>query len=407
MPHRAGHQFAEAESTLIRPVNVPRRVQHRHFNIICNPLLWSLHHGIWNPAYAPLIDREVEDAWERGYVEVNQACAEAVVAEAGGKPAAVLVRDFQFYLVSGMVRASLPDAVVHFKLDLPFPDPSWWRLLPVRWRERIFESLIACDVVGFSSAADARRFSQAAEEFAPGAALPPARVYAPPLNAAQVQQIARSPKVREHAAQLAAREGVHTVVRVERAEPHKNIVRTIRAFTLLMERRPELAGKVRLLLVLAPPAPHFSQFRRYADEVRQAAEEAARALNRGGVSAIELHLENNYPKALAALSVYDTLVVTPLADASATSAREGPAVNLRDGVVVMSDGAGPWERLREHVLTVSASDVSGLAEAMAAAVSMPLERRRAMAAGLRDALAAETPAAGAERLIDDLLAAGA
>jgi trehalose 6-phosphate synthase len=405
----------------VRFITPPRRAYHRHYNVICNPLLWFLCHQTWSPAHTPNIDADVEDAWERGYVPVNRAFADEVVAVAargGDRPPLVMFRDYHLLLAPAMVREALPGALLHFRLDVPWPGVSWWSLLPGPWRTSVFSSLLANDVIGFPSARDRSNFAHCTREFAGGAESDERtwqvnlagktvrlRVYPPGFNPEPLKRVAGSQRVQEAARELAQTAAGHTFVRVERAEPHKNIVRTVRAFSHLLHSRPELKGRVRLLLVLAPASQHIAPYRRYTEEIQQAVDAANSAHRVEGwePGPVELHLENNYPKAIAALTLYDTLVVTPVADATSPAAREGPVVNRRNGLLILSDAAGLWERMREHSLNVGMADVRGLAKVMAQAVDMPQEERAKRAAALRDAALAEDATSVAAAMLADLM----
>ena len=68
-----GHQIN------LKYVATPRRVYHKYYNILCNPLLWFLQHYMWNPPYNPNVDASVHDAWNTGYIPVNQGFANSVI----------------------------------------------------------------------------------------------------------------------------------------------------------------------------------------------------------------------------------------------------------------------------------------------------------------------------------------
>ena len=153
-----------------RYVITPRRMYHKFYNIFCNPLLWFLQHSMWSSAYTPNIDSTVHDAWATGYTPVNQAFADAIVAEADGRPAPiVMVNDYHLYLVPSMVRKQVPGAIIYHNIHIPWPSMRIWQLLPISIRNEICESLCASDVVAFQSQWDARSFQQCCEAFIPGA----------------------------------------------------------------------------------------------------------------------------------------------------------------------------------------------------------------------------------------------
>ena len=127
----------------LRYVNTPRRVYHKYYNTFCNPLLWFLQHYMWSSSYTPTVDSIVHDAWENGYVAVNRAFSEAVVAEANGgsDPVCVMLHDYHLYLVAGHIRAELPQAIIQHCIHIPWPASGYWELLPFYMRKSICQSL--------------------------------------------------------------------------------------------------------------------------------------------------------------------------------------------------------------------------------------------------------------------------
>ena len=87
----------------IRYVSTSRRVYHKYYNIICNPLLWYMQHYMWSSPYTPKVDQVVYDAWDTGYVQVNREFADAIVDEARQSDLRplVMVHDYHLYLVPG------------------------------------------------------------------------------------------------------------------------------------------------------------------------------------------------------------------------------------------------------------------------------------------------------------------
>jgi trehalose 6-phosphate synthase len=380
-------------------------VAHRHYNLICNPLLWFLHHRTWGPSHTPNVDNTLVDAWDNGHVPVTLAYASEIEGESRrvGRPLLLNTRDYTLPLLPGVVRASLPDSLILHSSDVPWPGPDWWLLLPAKWRDAIFRSLLACDAITFPTARDLRSFAACAKEFVRGAqgqhavnivtgdhettlAVAPAGV-----DPAALLEFSASSRVRSEARNLQQSQGeIHEFVSVDRAEPHKNIVRSLRAFGRMLELAPELDGRVRYLLVLAPPPPHGGQYRRYVDEIKSAARDIEQRYRRPGWTPLELHLERNYAKAMAALTFYDTLVSVPLADGTAGSAADGAIVNRRNGSLIVSETSPATELLGDFASVVSPADVEGLAMAMLRSIEAEPPDRATTAASARQPAAAWT-----------------
>lgn len=372
-----------------RYVITPRRMYHKFYNIFCNPLLWFLQHSMWSSAYTPNIDSTVHDAWVTGYTPVNQAFADAIVAEADGGPAPiVMVNDYHLYLVPGMVRKELPSAIIHHSIHVPWPSMRIWQLLPMTIRTEICESLCASDVVSFQSKWDARSFQQCCEAFIPGAHSNYAeniiefnghttmvRTYPSSIDVEEIRAIAESQRAQEYLNHVGQFTAKHTIVRVDRAEPNKNIIRGFRAYQTLLDNHPELKEEVTFLAFLVPSRTHIKQYERYMEEIEALVRQINVAHGSPNWSPIHIFGENNYTQAIAGLKLYDTLLVNPVVDGMNPVAKEGPVVNTRNGSLVISEGSSAFEQLRNAALAVSPADIEGTANALYTAVTMsPIER---------------------------------
>ena len=175
-------------------------------------------------------------------------------------------------------------------------------------------------------------------------------------------------------------------MRVDRVDPSKNIVAGFRAFGLLLERHPELIGQAKFLAFLVPSRTGIPEYRRCTGEVFAAIRDINSRYQQEDWRPIELFYENNYLQALAGMSLYDVLLVNPLADGMNLVSKEGPIVNEHDGVLVLSRGAGSHGELAEGAVSVDPLDIEGTAEGLASALSMPEAERRARAEQLRQTI---------------------
>ena len=224
----------------LRYVVTPRRVYHKYYNVLCNPLLWFLQHYMWNPPYNPNVDSGVHDAWQGGYVPVNQAFARSVAAQAreDDRPPVVIGHDYHLYLLPQFVRQELPEALIQHFVHIPWPTPRYWQLIPAYIPRQICAALCHADIVGFQTNQDRQSFLDTAEEFVPEVAVDRQAnlvrsergvtqvcVYPISINVAEVQRIANSHRALEYTEQLRAMRNGATIVRIDRAEPNKNVVR--------------------------------------------------------------------------------------------------------------------------------------------------------------------------------------
>ena len=376
----------------LRYVVTPRRAYHKYYNVICNPLLWFLQHYLWNPPYNPTIDAGIHDAWETGYVPVNESFAKSVIDEArtSRTPPVIMGHGYHLYLLPGLARRELPEAVIQHYVHIPWPTPMYWSMIPRYIVRRICESLCASDIVGFQTPQDRRSFFDTVEEFVPRAQvgriaevveldghLCAVKVYPASINAEEVQRIANAPRTLEYEARLQAETGESTIVRIDRAEPNKNIIRGFRAYGQMLSQHPELKGKVKFLAFLVPSRTHIRQYQRYLDEVKQTIEQVNKAHGLDGWQPIVPFIENNYPLAVAGMKLYDVLLVNTLVEGTNPVAKEGPVVNRRNGVLALSQSSGAYRQLAEGALALAPADVEGTAQTLYLAVAMsPEERRR-------------------------------
>ena len=338
----------------------PRRVYHKYYNVVCNPLLWFLQHYMWNPPYNPTVDASVHNAWETGYVPVNQAFAKQVVEEAkeSGKPAVVVVQDYHMYLLAEMVRKELPDALIHHYVHIPWPTPRYWQMVPRFMVRSICAALCHADTVGFQTPQDRQSFLDSVEEFLPAAEVDRSRnevlledqrtrvrVYPTSINVEEVRRIAASPRATEYEARLRPYLNEATIVRIDRAEPNKNVIRGFKAYDLLLSRHPELHGKVTFWAFLVPSRTHIRQYQRYMEEIEGLINQVNHNHGTQDWQPIRPFMENNYTQAIAGMKLYDVLLVNPIIDGMNLVAKEGPVVNTRDGVVVLSETSGAYHEM--------------------------------------------------------------
>jgi trehalose 6-phosphate synthase len=402
----------------LRFVVVPRSVYHRFYSVFCNPLLWFIQHYMWNTPRTPSIGRPVYEAWEQGYVPVNQAFARAVAEEARGdsRTPFIFLHDYHLYLAPAEVRQLLPDApILHFT-HIPWPGPRYWCILPEFMRREIHQKLCAADIVSFQTMRDVRYFLVCCEEFLKGASvdhractvsqndwLTRVTYYPISIDAAGLSQFAVSSEVQHYESLSRLRREI-TIVRVDRAEPSKNIIRGFRAYDNLLERYPSLRRQVVFLAFLVPSRSEVSIYRTYARDLLEMAKAINDKYGDHEWQPIHVFYEDNYAQAVAAMRFYDVLLVNPLMDGMNLVAKEGPLVNTRDGVLVLSEMAGAHEQLGEYALSICPTDLEGTVRALYSAINMPAEEKRRRAAALRRAIQEEDIIFWMERQFRDLMA---
>ena len=362
----------------------------RFYNLLANPTLWFVHHYLWGLGSAPDFGPELHEAWSDGYVPVNEGLAAAALEELDREPdAAVLFHDYHLYLAPRLVREARPEVVTSHFLHIPWPEPDYWHALPPELRVAVHEGLLANDVVGFHTERWRRAFLLSVERLL-GARVDresgtvehlgrTTRTVAHPISVdpAEFDRLRDDPGVLEREAALVARRPELLVLRVDRTDPSKNIVRGFRAYSLLLERHPELHGRVGMVAQLAPSRQDIPEYADYVGAVETAAREVNERFGRTDWQPVELDVADDFLRSIAGYKQFDVLFVNPVFDGLNLVTKEAFLVNERGGALVLSENAGAHEELGEWAISVNPIDISGQADALYEALTLePDERRR-------------------------------
>lgn len=396
---------------------------HQYYNVISNPLLWFLQHYLWDTPRTPDITNEIWDAWRSGYVTVNRMFADEILAAidaVDGDPL-IMLQDYHLYLCAGFVREKKPHARLQLFVHIPWPDPDYWRLLPLEMRRGICEGMLGNDIVGFQTPDHGRSFMYTCHAYVPDAEIDYAassilwngrrievRAYPISIDAAAVRRMAYSKEARSHDRYLPNHWNEFTVLRVDRAEPSKNIVRGFQAFDRFLEAHADFQGRVNFVAITVPSRMDVVEYQDYLDDVSAVVGRvnAKYANVETGWQPIHLIMGENYPRALAAMKWYDALLVNSIIDGMNLVAKEGALLNERNGVLILSEGAGAVSQLGDHSLIIGPTDVEGTADAIYDALTMPLEDRRRRAEGLRRAVESDDVTTWFENQVADMLTYG-
>jgi trehalose 6-phosphate synthase len=390
-------ETADGASYRLRLVAHDPAAYDRFYNLMANPTLWFLQHYLWGLGSAPDFGPELHDAWSAGYVPVNEALAAAALEELDREPdAAVLFHDYHLYLAPRFVREARPDVVTSHFVHIPWPESDYWYALPPELRVAVHEGLLANDVVGFHTERWRQAFLLSAERLL-GARVDreagtvehhgrTTRVVAHPISVdpGEFARLSDDPAVLEREAVLAARRPEQLILRVDRTDPSKNIVRGFDAFALLLECHPELHGRVGMAAMLAPSRQQIPEYAEYLGAVESAARAVNDRFGRDGWQPVQLDLADDFLRSVAGYKQFDVLFANPVFDGLNLVAKEAFLVNERDGVLVLSENAGAHEELGEWALTVNPLDVSRQADALYEALTLEAGERRRRADAIRE-----------------------
>jgi trehalose 6-phosphate synthase len=386
-----------------------------YYNVVANPTLWFLQHYMWGLPYAPDLDLGLHHAWFNGYLPVNEAFAYAVVAELERQPdAAVFLHDYHLYLAPKLIRERRPDAVMTHFIHIPWPQSDYWHVLPEHLRRSVHEGLLANDIVGFHTARWKRNFLRTCEELLgaevddrAGTVTHDGRrtvVTSHPIgiDPLEFDELKDSPAVLEEERQIVEGRKEFLVLRVDRTDPSKNVIRGFRAFGLFLDLHPDLRGRVVLLALLDPSRQDIPEYSEYLAAIQREARTVNDRFQTEGWTPIDLRIADNFAQSVAAYKQYDVLLVNAVFDGLNLVSKEAPLVNARDGVLILSENAGAHEELGEWALTVNPVDVYGQAESIYVALTMPTDERRRRLEATRAHVRGHDLAAWIAAQLDDL-----
>ncbi|HVM24437.1 MAG TPA: trehalose-6-phosphate synthase [Candidatus Limnocylindrales bacterium] len=407
---------SDDDNVRLRFVAVERSVYEQAYNVIANPFLWFLQHQMWNLPERPVIDGGVMRAWERGYVPLNEAFASAVLAQTrGDREPRIMLHDYHLYCAAEPIRRARPRAILSHFTHIPWPPSSIWQTIAPPIREGIATGLLANDVVGFQTARYAHNFLRTVESFVPKAHVDytasavrwrrrttHVRSYPISIDVGATRRVATSRAARRRADQLLGGTRERVLVRVDRLEPSKNILRGFLAYEALLQRHARLRGRISFLAFLVPSRTGLKEYGDYGRNVQDVVDRINARFGRAGWRPIQIFYENDYAQALAGLSIADVILVNPLVDGMNLVAKEAVVVNERDAVLVLAETAGAYDQMSDGALAVAPADVVGTADALATALAMDPDERRRRLARLRRGVEREDITWWLQRQLEDL-----
>lgn len=387
-----------AEGLRVRTVDVDPAVLRRAYDVVCNSMLWFLHHGLHDLSRRPIVDDGFREAWH-DYRRYNRAFADAV-ADVAPEHATVLVQDYHLALLAPLLVNRRSDLQpVHFS-HTPFAPPHLMRVLPDDLAAELLEGMTANLACGFHSPRWADDFTRCCQEVL---GLTP-RTFVSPLapDADDLRGVAAGEACAREVDRLDAAVGDRRViVRVDRIELSKNLLRGFRAYDRMLEARPDLRGTVVFRALGYPSREGLPEYLAYRSEVEALGEVINERWRTPDWEPIEIDFEDHFPRSVAHLRRYDVLLVNPIRDGLNLVAMEGPLLNERDGTVIVSREAGVHDALVGAARSVNPYDVDDQARALAEALDLDAATRAERAAELRRRAEARSP----RDWLDDQLAA--
>ncbi|MFD5438293.1 trehalose-6-phosphate synthase [Kitasatospora sp. NPDC127067] len=379
----AGH---EVGGQAVRMLDIDPQTFARAYNGVANSTLWFVHHLLYATPTAPAFDAGFRTEWA-AYRAYNEAFAEALAAEAAPN-AAVLVQDYHLSLVPALLRAARPDLRIGHFSHTPWAPPEYYRMLPDDVARAVLTGILGADRAGFLTERWARAFAACCEDLLDATVDHDALtvtldgrttglgVHALGADADFLRERAHRPDVDERLAALRRTVGDRrTIVRVDRTELSKNIVRGLQAYRHLLRTRPEWHDRVVHIAFAYPSRTDLAEYRDYTATVQRLADEINAEFATPAWQPLLLHVDDDFPRSLAAYRLADVALVNPIRDGMNLVAKEVPVVSDNGCALVLSREAGAHAELKDDALTVNPYDVIATADALHAALTMdPKER---------------------------------
>jgi len=369
----------------------------RYYDVVSNRMLWFANHCLWDELDVKTFGDDEIAAWDEAYEPVNRRFAEQV-AGLGDPSWLVLFQDYHFSLAPKILRELSPEQTIFHFTHSSFCGPAGLDRLPHPLARRVIEGMLGADLVGFHVNDWVQGFLASCRQI--GAEVDDAngsvtyngrrswvREYPIPVDAADLRRRSQVPEAEEWKARFLSDLEGPLIVRADRVEPSKNIVRGFEAFGMVLDRRVDLRN-AKFVACLYPSRQSMPEYRRYADEV----EAAVRRVNERYPGSILFYNKDDFDRTLAAYRVYDVLVVNSIMDGMNLVAKEGAALNERDGALILSPSAGAFEELGANAVRIEAPlEIEATARALEEALDLPVEEREKRARALREQVDSRTP----------------
>ena len=360
----------------------------QYYDVIANGTLWFLHHNLFDLARRPRIDHHWWNAWHT-YCDVNESFA-ALVAQEAPKGAIVLVHDYHLGLIGSTLREIRPDLRTVYFHHTPFTGRNTISTLPMPAIQRLIEGMNGFDACGFHAQAWADNFALCSADATGRVPATFISAAAPDIN--ELRVVAQAPETEEALEHLeSVARGRKLIVRVDRMELSKNLLRGFLAFDDLLRRYPRWRENVTFVANLYPSREGLVDYLAYRNEVEGLIDQINESWATPDWQPIVVSVQDDFPRSVAALRRYDVLLVNPIRDGLNLVAKEGAILNERDGAVVLSREAGAWFELGDWAIGINPFDIMATSDALLHALEMSDEEKQSRAAGIRAAAESRHP----------------
>ncbi len=381
----------------LRLIDLEEDTFNRYYNDISNSILWFLQHYLFDPIYTPVFDPSLSESWEKGYKFVNEQFSKAILdACIDESDPLILIQDYHLYLVAKNIRIKKPSALIFHFIHIPWCSPDYMRLLPDYMRSDILNSLMCCDIIGLHNSRYVKNILQCFDEFLDvkvdydkdevfdGNRVVKVGAYPISIDVDDLLDFSRSDIVKDAEKKFLNKKGdLSAIVRVDRAELSKNIVRGFEAYSLLLERYPEWLEKVKFFAYTYPSRTEIPAYEDYTDRIRKIVSDINQRFGTNSWQPIELEMTDDFPRSVASMKNFDVMLTNPIFDGMNLVAKEAAVLNKTNGIIILSENAGAIDELKKGVIPVNPFDIESTSTALHESLQMGANEREAMSKHLK------------------------
>ena len=338
----------------VRMLDVSAATFDRAYNGVANSTLWFVHHMLYDTPNRPHFGLGFRREWD-SFRAYNAAFADALAEGAGADGRSrrggvrAMVQDYHLTLVPRMLADRRPDVAIGYFCHTPWAPPDYFAILPDEVGREVLDGVLGADHAGFHTHRWADAFLDCCESVLGAQVDRAARtvrhaghtttvgVHPLGVDAPELRARAAADDVQAHVNALSATAaGRLLIVRIDRTELSKNIVRGLAAYRELLITQPQWRGRVTHLAFAYPSRHDLPEYREYTASVQRMAREIVDEFGTEDWNPLVLQVNDDYARSLAAFRLADVLLVNPVRDGMNLVAKEGPLLSERDCVVVLS-----------------------------------------------------------------------
>ena len=370
--------WASAQNYLFEPVFLTPEEKAYFYQGCANEIIWPLFHGFQSRC-------NFASVYWTGYCRVHEKFADAV-QQASETGDFIWIHDYHLMMLAQVLRSrGVQNRLAYFH-HIPFPAPYVFEALPRR--TDLLRALMHYEVIGFQTDRDRQNFIACLRHCLTNVHVKRCGERLLVRVGAQETLVGVNPiSIDFDGFATVPVQSIHErfsktqiILGVDRLDYTKGIPERLCAFETLLERHPELRGRVTMMQVVVPSREDIPEYA----QLKLRIETAVSRINGeyggpGWVPVQYFHRRISRNDLVGLYRAASIAAVTPLRDGMNLVAKEFCASRTDDrGVLVLSEFAGAAAELKPGALLVNPNDAEDVASALYEALQMgePEECRR-------------------------------